>query len=308
METYIKIIIDTLGVDSSDIELISNTNNLVFKVNTKEYGTVYAKFYLNNSTHIDHELDFYDLIDSKYLKEVIVSSKEPKFAIFKELKGKSLDELSSDEISLYKDKIIDSLIYFYNTLGSTKINGYGLIDSNMNGTSDSFSDFIYKRQMDTQSVLKDLPILNDCFTKIISRYSDLITGDNSLVPIDTNAKNIMITDSGEVKFIDPGEVISAPILMGYGDFVAHTYKTELYDCLISKLNLSEDDLKRLRIYAIFSSLNILAFLKKLGLSDDDIITMIPYGNKYSFFSLIQEHLDYLGIEYDKNSVKINEKK
>ena len=63
--------------------------------------------------------------------------------------------------------------------------------------------------------------------------------------------------------------------------------------VILLLSLSEDDLKRLRIYAIFSSLNILAFLKKLGV--DDLQSVIPYGNKYSFYSLIEEHLRELGV-------------
>jgi len=85
--------------------------------------------------------------------------------------------------------------------------------------------------------------------------------------------------------------------MGYGDFVAHTYKTELYDLLVEKLKLSQDDEKRLRIYAIFSSLNVLAFLKNLGV--DDLQNVIPYGNKYSFYSLIEEHLETLEIEFEK---------
>lgn len=161
------------------------------------------------------------------------------------------------------------------------------------GTCESFQEFIFNRQMGSERVLNDYPLLNMAFSCIYAKYKDLIVGDNSLVPIDTNAKNIMVTDTGEVKFIDPGELISGPILMGYGDFVAHTYKTELYGCLIQKLSLSEDDLKRLRIYAIFSSLNILAFLKKLGV--DDLQSVIPYGNKYSFYSLIEEHLRELGV-------------
>lgn len=302
---YIDTIKNELNVNSSDIELISNTNNLVFKVNVNG-SFLYAKFYLDNSSHIDHELFLYDLIDNDYLKEIVVSSNDPKYAIFKELKGKTLDELSSDEISFYKERIVDSLIYFYNTISETKVNGFGILDENMNGTSSSFSDFIIKRQMDTQNILRDYPLLNDCFSKIYEKYSELIVGDNCLVPIDTNAKNVMVTDTSSIKFIDPGELISGPVLMGYGDFVAHTYKTEYYDCLLEKLNLSDEDLKRLRIYAIFSSLNILAFLKKLGV--EDLESVIPYGNKYSFYSLIQEHLSKLGIKYDKSVNKVNEKK
>ncbi|MBQ3408717.1 MAG: hypothetical protein IJH12_05915 [Clostridia bacterium] len=293
-DKYIEQIKKCLSADVENIELVSQTSNIVFKVQTKTYGTVYAKFYINRSSHIDNEMHLYGLINPKYLKEIITSSNNPKLAIFKELRGKTLDMLTPEEIREYKDNIVDSLIYFYETIGKSKAKGYGLLDENMNGTSPNFQDFIIKRQTDTQNVLKDYPILNNAFSQIIKKYGKLITEDNSLVPIDTNAKNVIVTESGEVKFIDPGELISAPILMGYGDFVAHTYKTELYDCLLERLKLSEDDKKRLHIYAIFSSLNVLAFLRKLGV--ENLKQVIPYGNKHTFYSLIVEHLKELGIE------------
>ena len=291
MDKYIKIIKDNLN--PKDIELVSQTSNLVFKVITTDNNTLYVKFYLNKSSHIDHELDLYSFLDNKYLKEVVKSSNEPKYAIFKELNGRTIDELNKEELLKYKDLIIDSVIYFYETISKNKVNNYGLLNNDLKGTSNSFHEFIYNRQISTQNILKDYPVLNNAFSLIYDKYKDLIKEDNSLVPIDTNAKNIMITNDNKIKFIDPGELISGPKLMGYGDFVAHTYKTELYDTLINKLNLDKDDLKRLRIYAIFSSLNILAFLKNIGV--DDLTHVIPYGNKYSFYELISDHLDKLDI-------------
>lgn len=291
MDKYIKIIKDNLN--PKDIELVSQTSNLVFKVITTDNNTLYVKFYLNKSSHIDHELDLYSILDNKYLKEVVKSSNEPKYAIFKELNGRTIDELNKEELLKYKDLIIDSVIYFYETISKNKVDNYGLLDNDLKGTSNSFHEFIYNRQISTQNILKDYPVLNNAFSLIYDKYKDLIKEDNSLVPIDTNAKNIMLTNDNKIKFIDPGELISGPKLMGYGDFVAHTYKTELYDTLINKLNLDKDDLKRLRIYAIFSSLNILAFLKNIGVAD--LTHVIPYGNKYSFFELISDHLDKLDI-------------
>lgn len=290
---YIDIIVKALNGDVSGIELVSETSNIVFKVYTNQYGIVYAKFYLNKSSHLDNELHLYSFMNQKYLKEVIVSSESPKFAIFKELKGKTLDELTVEEIHQNKRKIIDSLVYFYETIGSKRVQGFGLLDETMNGTSKDFKEFIVNRQTETEHILADYSILGTAFSKIYSKYENIITGDNSLVPIDTNAKNIMLTDDGEVKFIDPGELISAPKLMGYGDFVAHTYKTELYDCLMQRLNLSREDERRLRIYAVFSSLNILAFLKKLGV--DNLDSVVPYGNTESFYNFIREHLKALEI-------------
>ena len=150
-----------------------------------------------------------------------------------------------------------------------------------------------KRQNETSIELKDYPKLSNIFNLMFAKYKNIIKSDNSLVPIDTNLKNIMLLDDGTVKFIDPGEMISGPILMGYGDFVAHTYKTKLYDDLIERLSLTEEEMKLIRIYAICSSLNILAFLHKLGVTN--LEEVIPYGNKYTFFELIKEHLKYLDI-------------
>ena len=299
---YVNIIKETLDDDVIKVDLVSETSNMVFRVETKKYGIVYAKFYLNKSSHIDHEVDLYNYVDAKYLKEVITISEDKKLAIYKELRGKTIDELTKDEVKEYKSKIIDSLICFYDAVGKQKVSGYGLLDSNMNGASKSFYDFIESRQMDTEKILNEYPVLNKAFSNIYAKYKSLIIEDNSLVPIDTNAKNIMVTETGEIKFIDPGELISGPKLMGYGDFVAHVYKTELYNCLIQKLNLSIDDMKRLRIYAVFSSLNILAFLKKLGV--DDLESVIPYGNSYSFYNLIRDHLNELGIESKEKILKI----
>lgn len=290
---YIDIITKALDGKVKKIDLVSETSNIVFKVQTMNQGNLFAKFYLNKSSHIDNEMHLYKLIDRKYLKEVVISSENPKFAIFKELKGKTIDELNEAELFQYKTQIVESIIYFYETIGRKKVEGFGLLDNNMKGTSENFQEFIVNRQLETEEVLNAYPVLNNAFSKVYAKYKDIIVGDNSLVPIDTNAKNVMITDDGEVKFIDPGELISAPMLMGYGDFVAHTYKTELYDTLIQKLNLNREDEQRLRIYAIFSSLNILAFLKKLGVEDLDKV--IPYGNKYTFYGLIEEHLQKLGV-------------
>lgn len=292
MNEYIDIINKTLK-DAKEIKLISNTSNMVYKVKDNKYGTVYVKFYLNKSSHIDNEIKLYNIVNKKYLKEIITKSSNPNFAIFKELKGKTIDELSKEELENNKEYIVESLIEFFETISKKKVHGFGLLDSYLNGTSKDFKEFIVQRQLNTQNELKDYPFLNNIFTKIYEKYSDLIVEDNSLVPIDTNMKNIMLTEQNEIKFIDPGELISAPILMGYGDFVAHTYKTELYEILMEKLNLNKEDEKRLRIYAIFSSLNVLAFIKRAG--GNELDKVIPYGNKYTFYDLIKEHLEKLDI-------------
>lgn len=298
MEEYIKII-ESIIPDLIKTELVSESSNKVFKIEKQDGEVLYAKFYQNNSSHIDNELKLYSLVDNKYLKDVTYQSEEYNMAIFKELKGKTLDELNEEEILKYSSVIVDSVYDYINTISKNKADGYGFLDRNLNGKFKEFKEFLILRQDETSSQLNDYKMLSVLDKIIFEKYNNIIVPDNSIIPIDTNMKNVMVTDKEEIKFIDPGEMISGPVLMAYGDFTAHCYKTKFYDELIQKLNLNETDEKLLRIYAIFSSLNILAFLSKLGV--DNLDKVIPYGNKYSFYDLIYDHLDHLDIS--ENYVK-----
>lgn len=295
---YIDKIKEVFG-SNIKIDEVGETSNKVFRVTLSD-RVVYAKFYRDNSSHIDNELKIYDLTDNKYLKEVVYKSDSPRMAVFSELVGKTIDELSTEELENYSDKIVDSVISFFESISSNKVSGFGLLDEKLCGRSLSFIEFLRNRQSDTASTLNDYPELSILADAILDKYHSIIVSGNSLVPIDTNMKNIMVCDDGSIKFVDPGEMISGPILMGYGDFVAHTYKTVLYDKLVERLSLSSNDLKLLRIYAIFSSLNILAFLRKLGVLELDKV--IPFGNSYSFYELISEHLDELDLS-EKRLIK-----
>lgn len=290
---YELIIKNILKESKLEIELVSDTNNKVFKVKTAN-EILYAKFYSNSSAHIDNELKVYDLVANKYLKELIYKSESPRIAIFKELVGKTIDELSAEELEDKSDLIVESVVDYFEKISIHKVKGYGILDENLNGKYSDFFEFLKIRQSSTSLILKDYPELNGIFDLIMKKYKDIIVSDNSLVPIDTNLKNIMVLNDGSIKFVDPGEMISAPILMGYGDFASHTYKTILYDKLMQRLKLNDKELKLLRIYAVFSSLNILAFLKNHGVTE--LNKVIPYGNKYTFYELINEHLKYLDLK------------
>ena len=289
-ELIIKSILDENVVN---IKLISDTSNKVYRIILNNGETLYAKFYENNSTHIDHELEVYGLVDNKYLKEICYICDYPRMAIFKELAGKTVDSLSDYELKINANKIVSSLCEYFNCIASNRVEGYGLLNDKLQGQYGDFHQFLRERQGNTSEVLKDYKELSGIADRIFQRYEHIMYSDNSLVPIDTNLKNIMLLDDGNIKFVDPGEMISGPILMGYGDFVAHTYSTSLCDELMKKLELNEGQQKLVRIYAIFSSLNILAFLKKNGVNELDKI--VPYGNKYTFYELINEHLKFLDI-------------
>lgn len=276
-----------------DIELISDTSNKVYRLKMESGDSLYFKFYEGRSFHFDNELKLYDLLNNKYLKNLIYKSPDNKMAIFEELIGRTVDELSYEEMVAKADSIISSVCSYFEAVSETKVFNYGILNERFEGKYNDFHEFLEKRQLESSFILKDYDELTNLFELIYNKYKDIIIADNSLVPIDTNLKNVMILLDGSIKFIDPGEMISGPILMGYGDFVAHIYKTPLYDKLIKYLDLDSTKEKLLRIYAIFSSLNILAFLKKNGVNKLDEI--IPYGNTYTFYELIKEHLRYLDL-------------
>lgn len=291
---YKTILMNVIEEQIKNIELISETSNKVYKIELETGSILYGKFYEENSYHADNELMLYDLIDNKYLKEIYYKSAVPKFAIYEELKGKTIDMLDKYEKDIQADNIVSNVIEFFNEVSKNKVTGYGKIDSSLKGKYEDFYSFLDERQKGTADILKDYPNLSKLYEKIMSKYSNLIKADNSLIPIDTNLKNIMLLDNENIKFIDPGEMISGPVLMAYGDVVAHTYKTTIYDKLMEKLNLNDEEIKLVRIYAIFSSLNILAFLKKNGV--DNLEAVIPYGNTYTFYELIKEHLKFLNLD------------
>ncbi len=174
LDKYKKIINQALDNEVEEIKLVTNTSNIVFKVIKKDKSILYAKFYMNNSSHIDHELQLYKLIDNKYLKELVYSSKKHNMAIYKELKGKTVSELTEEEKELYADKIVCSLVEFFNQISSIQAEGYGLLDQNMKGMSSDFKEFILNRQTNTSNNLKAYSYLSGIFKTIYDEYEDII--------------------------------------------------------------------------------------------------------------------------------------
>ena len=76
--------------------------------------------------------------------------------------------------------------------------------------------------------------------------------------------------------------------MGMGEFVAHSYGTKVYDKFIEKMQASSEEIKRLSIYGILSSTNIMAFLVRNNIGDINLSK--PFGNNNTFFELIGGHL------------------
>lgn len=305
---YVRKIENALGKKIKDAEIVSESNNIVIKffLNCKVY---YAKFYKNKGIHVDNEVMLYNCIPEegkKYLKILTYSNfdlaEEEKFAIFEEVKGKTLAEIAEKEGISEKlaEKVANSMWDYFNIISKVKTEKYGNLSGSLEGQYDDFLKYLYEYQFPTTETL----FLNPETRKISSipyllleKNAELLDERYScLTPIDSNFKNIMIDEGGDVKIIDPGAVISAPLSMGMGEFVAHSYGTKVYDKFIERIQASSEEIKRLSIYGILSSTNIMAFLVRNNIGDINLSR--PFGNNNTFFELIGRHLKIINKSVD----------
>lgn len=281
-------------------ELVSSANNIVIKF-VKDNNTYFAKFYQHKGTHIDNEILLYENIPEegkKYLKKLeycnLDTDDELKFGIFEEVKGKTLAEILdnnmlSDELA---DKVAKSMLNYFSIVSKIRTNKYGNIENKLEGKYDSFLKYLYEYQFATTETLfldKKTRKLSSLPYKLLEENAEFLDeGYSCVTPIDSNFNNIMITNKEEVKIIDPGAIVSTPLNMGLGELVAHSYGTKIYDKLMENMNATDFQKRKLSIYGILSSLNVMAFLVRNRIGD--IEKSKPFGNTHTFFELIEGHL------------------
>lgn len=300
MENYIRKIEEVIQKKVSDAKLVSDTNNIVIEY-TVEGKKYFAKFYKNKGMHVDNEVMLYKLLPvegKRYLKNIVYSNFEmednEKFAIYEEVKGKTLAEmLERGEVSEeLASEISESLLNYFSIISRIKTNGYGNLQNSLEGKYDSYLRYLYEYQFPTAETLfmnKKTRSLSSLPFKLLAENAELLDeGYSCVTPIDSNFKNIMITDKGELKIIDPGAIVSAPLNMGLGELIAHSYGTVLYGQLMKNINATETHRKKLSIYGTLSSLNIMAFLVRNNIGD--IEKSKPFGNTHTFFELLDGHL------------------
>ncbi|MBO5341198.1 MAG: hypothetical protein J6A73_00780 [Lachnospiraceae bacterium] len=282
------------------VKIVSDAANIVFclSIGKKKF---YIKFYVDDiKRQKDNELLLYHWIESSehnFFKRLLFEEKIGKsYAVFEEVEGILLADLLSKHAlqEVVAERVVDAFVELINTLHHLNTIGYGSINENREGGFVSFSDFF------RAYITPTLEALNTCdemkkwvciANKICNESINFLgAGNNGVVPMDNNFRNIMVSDT-RVVFIDPGAVLSAPIEMGYGEFVAHAYGTILYPILIEKLGVDREVEKKIRTFSIFSLLNIMAFLVRNGCSNPD--EKCPYGNDKTFSQLLEEHLTFV---------------
>ncbi|MBQ8425246.1 MAG: hypothetical protein IJX17_04425 [Clostridia bacterium] len=286
------------------ISLETKTGNVVYRVANESGKVFYAKFYkCDGVKHKDNELMIYslNLSSQKYFKNVVMQGRlnNVDFAIFEEVKGELLSSVVQNNNT--PDEVFSRVAYTFDEitrdLFQVKTIGFGKLNGELTAPYDNFLDFIKDYVVPTQNTLKsnlETSKYADIIDKILDKYPHIF--DNvpaGLVPMDNNFNNIII-DGEKVIFIDPGAVISAPIYMGYGEFTAHSFSTKIYDEFKALKKFTLDEEIKVRAFACFSLLNVMAFLVRIGKSNFNQMT--PFGNTSSFNTLLELHLKFLNIE------------
>lgn len=283
-----------------DVELVSSSNNIVIKYK-KDDKTYFAKFYKNNATHVDNEIMLYEEMPEegkKYLKNLVYSNfatdDKTRFAIFEEVEGKTLAEmLENNEVSEeLANRVARAMLNYFSIVSRIRTNKYGNLENDLEGKYDNYLKYLYEYQFPTTETLflnkKTRRISSLPYTLLEENAEFLDEGYSCVTPIDSNFKNIMITKQGEIKIIDPGAIVSAPLNMGLGELVAHSYGTIIYDKLMENMQATESQKRKLSIYGVLSSLNVMSFLVRNRIGD--IERSKPFGNTHTFFELIEGHL------------------
>jgi len=275
-------------------EVVSDANNLVSRVEDK-----YLKIYTpGNSTIQDNELALMRVTKNpelykKMLHDGRLSQQNGGFdyALFEAIHGKTLDEVNyTPEQAAGIAKTVYDHIQDTRQIPST---GFGDINANFEGAYDNFPEYIWDLQHKTSTTLFMEPS-----TRKYSKLSYNLLADNadilkvekpSIVPVDLNFKNIMVTNDGATKIIDPGALISAPPEMAYAEMMAWGEGTPLYEEF--KKHMGGADERLTRLLSTLTLSNVLAFITKHKITEPHLAK--PFGSERTFFEAIDYNAEKL---------------
>jgi len=292
-EKIIKLAIQDMisngSINNSQHEIVSITNNLVVKVDGK-----FLKVYIpGNSAIQDNELLLYnkskrpDLYKKMLFAGTVKTEKgKYKYALFESVLGKTIDEIDyTQEIAFNVSKTVFD--YIQDT-AQIKCTGFGNFNKSFKGAYTNFPEFVFDLLHKTSTTLfmeSSTRKYSKLGYELLADNADLIKIDkSSIIPVDLNFRNIMVTGCNKIIIADPGALIAGPVEMSYGEMMAHGYGTRIYEEF--KKNICDANESLIRLFAILSLLNILAFIINLGLNPTQAK---PFGNPNTFFDLIEEH-------------------
>jgi len=294
IEAAIAELIRSQTINSQNYEIVSDANNLVARVDSN-----FLKVYMSvgNTILQDNELLLYQVTKQPELYKKMLASGTIQndgrffnYALFETIKGKTLDEVNYTQEDASK---ISKTIYDHiQNVGQIQCTGFGDINQKFEGSHASWDKYVFDIQHKISRTLSKEPATRKYSTlghNLLVNNQDLLKcGKPSIIPVDLNFKNILVTDDNRTVIIDPGALLAGPKEMAYGDVMANSYGTKIFEEF--KKHIGDSDEDAMCLYATISLTSILAFITKIGL---DPTQAKPFGNPNTFFSLIDELVDHL---------------
>lgn len=282
-----------------DYNLISSTNNYVYLLKT-DRGVYVLKVYANKGVHHDIENFVRKTIgDSNFFRPLIFADDSQElfpfsFTLFTYIEGKTLRQLiQSGEIKLYDlPGIAKQIADFIKIISSYEMNGCGYLKPDGTSSHESWLIFLFDYQTKTVVDLLNASIdpwyCRELYAFLVNNFASFQAINKFfLIPIDLNFDNFLITSDGKVVALDVGGVASGPLLFSLGEFVGHSYTTQLCSDFLSNFSLTPEEKKSVHFYAMLMNMNVLAFIARYKLSP--LNEAKPWGNQTTFLDLIEQN-------------------
>ena len=277
---------DVAIIETKNDKIVFKANNEkgAFKDNEKKIRSIVGK------TRYFRKILYSDFSKKEYGKE---------FVLFEYVEGEDLLDLIKKGIEEKRLKNISRKIYeFLVFITSFKQSKCGKLGRD---NSCSWTKCLLDMHSETTDILLDKinhKYLKEIYDFIIS-YGKFINKANfSLIPIDLNLKNFLITEKDQIVFLDSGGIIKGDPLLAFGEFLSHTYKTKLGDFFMENISNYNEGL--IHFYACFMNANVLAYISKNSNLDLDISK--PWGNSHTFKNLMDVHIDKMESHFPQENI------
>lgn len=121
-----------------------------------------------------------------------------------------------------------------------------------------------------------------------ARYAEALASVRpTLLPIDLNLRNLLLTPDGRLVLLDLESFWGADSLLALGEWACHTYATPLYSGLLRRRHVVRSaDPGLLRFYALLATATVMMFVEELGIPATEAM---PWGGRFTFGELVRAH-------------------
>lgn len=291
-----------------EIELISETKNRVYKVKAEKKVYLFKLLSLQSSLINNNESAIYKYLShSAFIRNCVGKSSEDEdvqYVITEYVEGCTLIELLKQDVDI--QKYMEDIYMYLEDCREIQVEGFGPLHSGLKGNFDSWYKFLqaYLRDALSQlntlqptSSLKKMKEIHDFLSNYLESNQTYFQGVKpTLIPIDLNLSNFLVTDSDKLLVLDLDAFWGGDALLAIGEFVGHSYGMEYYYPFIEMYShLLPEERSIIHFYAILSNFDVLKYI--LFNSIENIEDSAPWGNRATFLELVNTHRSLLEREF-----------